>query len=41
MEESMKIEAKEHIKSGIDKCLGAEEIDFQAAAKFIKENMDR
>ena len=41
MEEEMKMEAIEHIISGIDKCLGKEGIEFQAAAKFIKENMDR
>ena len=41
MEEEMKIEAIEHIIQGIDKCLGDDGIEFQAAAKFIKENMDR
>ena len=41
MEEEMKLEAIEHIISGIEKCLGKDGIEFQAASKFIKENMDR
>ncbi len=41
MEDTMKLEAKEHVMSGIEKCSGQEGVDIQAASKFIKENMDR
>ena len=41
MEDEMKIESKEHIMSGIEKCSGGDGLDVQAACKFIKENMDR
>ena len=41
MEDTMQTEAKDHVMSGIEKCSGADGVDVQAAAKFIKENMDR
>ena len=41
MDPVMKMEAKEHIISGIEKNAGAEGIDVQNASKFIKEQMDR
>ena len=41
MENDMKMEAVDNIISGIDKCLGVDGLEFQAAAKLIKENMDR
>ena len=41
MDEVMVNEAKEHIISGIEKNASADGIDVQAAAKFIKEQMDR
>ena len=41
MDPVMKMEAKEHIISGIEKNAGADGIDTQAASKFIKESMDR
>ena len=41
MDPVMKVEAKEHIISGIEKNAGAEGIDVQNASKFIKEQMDR
>ena len=41
MEEDMKMEAIDNIISGIDKCLELDGVEFQAAAKLIKENMDR
>ena len=41
MDPIMKVEAKEHIISGIEKNAGAEGIDVQNASKFIKEQMDR
>ena len=37
MDPVMKMEAKEHIISGIEKNAGAEGIDVQNASKFIKE----
>ena len=41
MDPVMKVEAKEHIISGIEKNAGADGIDVQNASKFIKEQMDR
>ena len=41
MDDDMKMEAKDHIMSGIEKCSGGEGVDVQAASKFIKEQMDR
>ena len=41
MDDVMKMEAKEHVMSGIEKCSGQEGVDVKAAAKFIKEAMDR
>ena len=41
MDPETRKEAMEHISTGIDKNTGAEGIDTQNAAKFIKEAMDR
>ena len=41
MEEEMKNDAKEHVTSGIDRCSGAEGVDYKAASKMIKEAMDK
>ena len=41
MEETMRMEAKEHVISGVEKMTSAEGVDFQGAAKYIKEQMDR
>ena len=41
MEETMRMEAKEHVISGVEKMTSDDGVDFQGAAKFIKEQMDR
>ena len=41
MEDTMLTEAKEHVISGVEKMTSADGVDFQGAAKFIKEQMDR
>ena len=41
MDAIMKAEAQEHIVSGVEKNTSIEGIEVMAAAKFIKENMDR
>ena len=41
MEEEMKIDAKEHVSSGIEKFSSAEGVDYKSAGKYIKEAMDK
>ena len=41
MDEEMKMEAKEHAASGIEKFSSAEGVDYQAAGKYIKDAMDK
>ena len=41
MDETTTFEAKEHIMTGIEKCTGAEGLDKQSAAQYIKTQMDR
>ena len=41
MDATMQQEAKEHIVTGIEKNTSADGVDVQAAAKYIKEAMDR
>ena len=41
MDEQTTIDAKDHIVTGIEKMTSADGVDFAAASKYIKENMDR
>ena len=41
MDEAMIVDVKDHIITGIEKMTTSDGVDFAAACKFIKENMDR
>ena len=41
MDDAMIVDVKDHIITGIEKMTTSDGVDFAAACKFIKENMDR
>tara|TARA_B110000285_G_C14777575_1_gene446942 strand:+ start:177 stop:377 length:201 start_codon:yes stop_codon:yes gene_type:complete len=41
MDEQTLMDAKDHVVTGIEKMSSAEGIDFTAAARYVKESMDR
>lgn len=41
MEDVIKVEAKDFVMSGIEKFSGGGVVNFEAACKYVKEQMDR
>ena len=41
MDEEMRVDAKEHVSSGIEKFQSAEGVDYKSAGKYIKDNKEK